>query len=288
MSAIAEFQIPAAEFALSGTLSAAPRRVRDRRSSPTRPTACSRWCVQTDDAGALDAALAADPTVENVRLLAALAEERRYRMDRVANVETVVHTLLEHDSTVSSTSGRADGWHLRIPSPDRGSLSATYDFATDAGIDFALRNVLDLAERRDSQVALTEHQCQALLAAYEHGYYDIPRSVTLADLGGARRQRTGGLPATQPRLPELDRERTRYRPPAGSGFGVTPFADRSTAPLADRPPHRARARTATRLKCLVFGRATLPCVRVRPPSMTDPGSGRHDRRKHSEDERPHP
>jgi predicted DNA binding protein len=184
MSTIAEFQIPAAEFALSETLSAVPHvefetvRVVAHEADRVLPLV---W-VQTDDADALDAALAADPTVENVSLLADLAEERLYGMDWVANVETVVHALLEHDGTVLSTSGRADGWHLRILFPDRDSLSATYDFATDAGIDFALRNVLDLTEGRGSQFALTEHQYQALLAAYEHGYYDIPQSVTVAEL----------------------------------------------------------------------------------------------------------
>jgi predicted DNA binding protein len=184
MSTIAEIRFPAEEFALAETLSDVPHlefetvRVVAHESARVLPLV---W-VQTNDPDALDNAFAADSTVENVHLLADLTNERLYRMDWVANVETVVHALLEHDGTVLSASGRADGWHLRILFPDRDSLSATHDFATDNAISFSLQNVSDLNEGRGSQFALTEHQHEALLTAYTHGYYDIPQSATMDDL----------------------------------------------------------------------------------------------------------
>jgi predicted DNA binding protein len=94
----------------------------------------------------------------------------------------VVYALLEHDGTVLNASGRADGWHLRILFPDRDSLSATHEFATDEDIPISLEQVADLNEGRRSQFALTERQHQALLAAYERGYYDIPQGITLEEL----------------------------------------------------------------------------------------------------------
>lgn len=184
MSTIAEIRFPATEFALAETLSAVPHlefetvRVVAHETDRVLPLV---W-AQTDDGDALDDALADDSTVENVRLLADLAAERLYRMDWVANVETVVHALLEHDGTVLNASGRADGWHLRILFPDRESLSATHEFATDNDISFSLRSVFDLSEGRGSQFALTEHQHQALLAAYENGYYEVPQETTIDDL----------------------------------------------------------------------------------------------------------
>ena len=184
MSTIAEIRFPAAEFALSDTLSDVPHleletvRVVAHEADRILPLV---W-AQTDATDALDDALADDPTVENVQLLADLTEERLYRMDWVANIETVVHALLEHDGTILSASGRADGWHLRILFPDRDSLSATHDFAIDNEISFSLQSVSDLNEGRGSQFALTEHQHQALLAAYERGYYDIPQAVTMEEL----------------------------------------------------------------------------------------------------------
>jgi hypothetical protein len=184
VSTIAEIRLPAEEFALAATLSRVPNvefetvRVVAHDDERVLPLV---W-AQTDDEKALDGALADDPSVENERLLADLPDERLYRMDWVANVETVVHALLEHDGTVLSASGRADGWHLRILFPDRESLSATHKFAADSDIPLSLESVADLDEGRGSQFALTEHQHQTLLAAYEQGYYDIPQSVTIGDL----------------------------------------------------------------------------------------------------------
>jgi predicted DNA binding protein len=183
MSTIAEIRFPAAEFALSETLSEVPHLEFETVRVVAHETGVLPlvW-AQTDDTDALDDALSDDPTVENVHLLADLAEERLYRMDWVANVETVVHALLEHDGTVLNASGRSDGWHLRILFPDRDSLSATHEFATDNGLSFSLESVADLNEGRGSQFALTEHQHEALLVAYTCGYYDIPQDATMDDL----------------------------------------------------------------------------------------------------------
>jgi predicted DNA binding protein len=172
MSTIAEIRIPAAEFALAETLSRVPHvtfetvRVVAHNTDRVLPLV---W-AQTDDENALADALESDRTIENVRLLADLADEQLYRMEWVANIETVVYALLEHDGTVLNASGRSDGWPLRILFPDRDSLSATHDFATDKDVTLSLENVTDLNEGRGSQLSLTEHQHQVLLAAYEQGY----------------------------------------------------------------------------------------------------------------------
>ncbi|WP_049902592.1 helix-turn-helix domain-containing protein [Halococcus agarilyticus] len=184
MSTIAAIRIPAEEFALAETLSRVSGvgfetvRVVAQDDDRVLPLV---W-AQTSDEDALERALADDPSVENEQLLADLAGERLYRMDWVANIETVVYALLEHDGTVLSASGRKDGWHLRILFPDRNSLSATHEFATDNGVTISLERVTDLNEGRGSQFSLTERQHQALLAAYERGYYEVPQEVTMEEL----------------------------------------------------------------------------------------------------------
>lgn len=184
MSTIAEIRIPAEEFALHetlGTVSALEfETVRVVAHEPDRVLPLV-W-AQTDDTDALADALADDPSVENARLLADLASEQLYRMDWVANIRTVVYALLEHDGTVLNASGQSDGWHLRILFPDRDSLSATHDFATEDNLTFSLQNVFDLNEGRGRQFNLTEHQHETLLTAYTHGYYDIPQNVTMNEL----------------------------------------------------------------------------------------------------------
>jgi hypothetical protein len=85
MSTIAGIGIPAEEFALAETLSRVPGvefetvRVVAHDDDRVLPLV---W-AQTDDEDALERALADDPSVENERLLADLADERLYRMDWV-------------------------------------------------------------------------------------------------------------------------------------------------------------------------------------------------------------
>ena len=184
MSTIAEIQLPAEEFALSDTLSTVPHlefetvRVVAHETDRVLPLI---W-AQTDEADTLNDTLADDPTVENVQLLADLADERLYRMDWIANITVVIHALLEHEGIVLNASGRADGWHLRILFPDRESLSAIQDFATDNCLSVLIQSISDLNEGRGNEFALTEHQHQTLLIAYEYGYYDIPQDATIDEL----------------------------------------------------------------------------------------------------------
>ncbi|WP_254546536.1 helix-turn-helix domain-containing protein [Halomarina pelagica] len=187
MSTIAEVRLPSEEFALARTLRSVP----DVEFETVRLVAHDAdrvlpllW-AQTTDFDDLEEALSVDPSVDNVQLLADLAEERLYRMDWVANIRAVIHALVEQDGTVLSASGRADGWHLRILFPQREALSATYDYCTAEGLTFDVEAVSDLNEGRGSQFGLTERQHRALLTAYTHGYYDIPQNSTLEDLADA-------------------------------------------------------------------------------------------------------
>jgi predicted DNA binding protein len=184
---IAEFDLPAEEFALSETLVAhdgAEFEV-ERVVAHTDRAMPFVW-VRADDteAAAIEETLQGDSTVESVDLLTDLGEERLYRMEWVAHVETLVHVLVEEDGTVlaASGSGRNDAWHLRVLFPEHGAISRTNEFCEDHGLAIDLRRVYQLDDGRKGRFGLTDDQQSTLVAAFEHGFYEVPRSTSMEEL----------------------------------------------------------------------------------------------------------
>ncbi|WP_129114994.1 helix-turn-helix domain-containing protein [Halegenticoccus tardaugens] len=186
MSTIAELGLPADEFALVETFD----RVESAEAEVERVVAFERdrvfpfvWLTADGaDREAVDAALDADPSVENVQLLADLDDEWLYQMNWVSDVRVVAHILLDEDATVLTAVGRDDRWHLRVLFPDRASLSSTYDFCEREGFSLQVASIYDLDDRNHGQYGLTSEQHESLVTAAESGYYDIPREATLSDV----------------------------------------------------------------------------------------------------------
>ena len=104
MSTIAELNLPAAEFALSGTLEALPdsqfeiERVVAHGTDRVMPFV---WATdEGTDRDTLTEVLADDPSVENVVELAAFDDEWFYRMEWIADIRIVLYVLLEQEGTI--------------------------------------------------------------------------------------------------------------------------------------------------------------------------------------------
>jgi len=188
MSTIAEISLPAGEFALSETLEAVPdaefeiERMVAHETGRVMPFV---WATsETTDRAALDDALDADPSVENVTQLATYDDEWFYRMEWITDIEVVLHMLLEQDATVLNADGRNDAWHFRILFPDRDSLSASYDYCTEQDLSLTVERIHELDGEHRDRYGLTETQHETMIAAVEAGYFDIPQQATLDDLAG--------------------------------------------------------------------------------------------------------
>jgi hypothetical protein len=134
---------------------------------------------------AFEAAMDRDPSVADWAFLASVDEQRLYRVDIAREVESeLTYTaLVELDGFVIGATGAADGWSVRIQFPDREALSTYRDACLDAGLSFELENLYCAAEAADFDARLTGRQREALEAALELGYFQIPRQVSTAELG---------------------------------------------------------------------------------------------------------
>lgn len=185
MNAIAEFRVPAENFALAATLAAS-----DVNFEAERVTAYDTdrvipllWATGSpEDIGVLDRKLDEDPSVENAELVTDLDGERLYRMEWVKDVRFVVHILVEEDAAVLGASGSREFWRFRALFPDRESVSATHEFCERWDPEVTLDSIYEMNAERYGRYGLTAEQSETLVVAVTQGYFDVPRGATMDDL----------------------------------------------------------------------------------------------------------
>lgn len=187
MATIAEIHLPSDEFALGYTLDT----IEDVNFEIERIAAHDPemimpylWATSADPEE-LEGVLAEDPSVDTVSKIAQPADdEALYQMEWIGSVEALVHIIVEEEGSILAAEGRQDGWAMRVLFPDRDALSRTYEFCRENGIRFDLQRIYNVDEGKEGRFGLTDAQENAVAAAYDHGYYDIPRRIDLTELAG--------------------------------------------------------------------------------------------------------
>lgn len=184
MATIVRGFVPAPEFALHNTLERLPEvsfeteRVVTNGEDAVMPLLWVRR-VEKDEA---DRALEADPTVGSLSSLADFGTELLYRMEWVDHVELLLQMLTNSEATVLDAYGRGDRWALRVLYPSREEFSMTHEFCNDHGLTFEVESIREMENQPNGRFGLTEEQYQALVAATQQGYYNIPRGSKLQEI----------------------------------------------------------------------------------------------------------
>lgn len=179
MGIIAQFELPAEEFALATTLEKAPRiefdieQVVAHSGDHVFPFV---WAIG-DELESLDELLRDDPDVNEFELLAELEDRRLYRMDWVAHIRLIVRILVEEEATILDAHEKDQRWMFRILFPEHDAISRTHEFCERNGISIDVKAIYRVGRGSQRLFGLTPEQYDALVAATEQGYYDIPRAV---------------------------------------------------------------------------------------------------------------
>ncbi|WP_049900471.1 helix-turn-helix domain-containing protein [Halococcus agarilyticus] len=177
-------EIPAEEFALYEGLSSLPgvefevERIVETGEEAAMPLV---W-VRGGDHETVADAFENDPSVREIELLSAFDDEQLYRMEWVADVDLVLQMLTNSEATITDAYGTDGRWHLRVLYPDRESLSKTTEFRDEEGLTFDITAIRELEGEPAGRYGLTKEQFEALEAALEAGYYEVPRDVDQNEL----------------------------------------------------------------------------------------------------------
>lgn len=180
--------------------------------------------VETDSFKSVETAFDAETTIEAWSLLEAASDRRLYRLRMTTTAEIQVaieEEFIERGVTPIHATITSDGWHMRARFPDRTTLTEYRDSCQKRGISFVLEQLYQPTTDREGQdltlAGLTPKQREALLLAYEEGYYNLPRKTALAELserlGISRRSLSDRLRRAERQLVEtaITNERTQPR-----------------------------------------------------------------------------
>ncbi|MFP8952369.1 helix-turn-helix domain-containing protein [Natrialbaceae archaeon A-arb3/5] len=111
-------------------------------------------------------------------------EEDRCLYDIEFDPETIdpFEVVLAEGGTVLSASASNGKWVLSVRVVDRENVSSLYDRLVEQDVTPTIVRLFDLAEETHTQCGLTTRQYETLVAAIDHGYFEIPREVSMQEL----------------------------------------------------------------------------------------------------------
>lgn len=184
MSVIADFSIPAEEFALGEVLEVRPGvQVRLESLIPTGQSLIPYFWVRSPDVDAIEEALGESPLVADVRVLDSLGDETLFRVTWSDDLDGIVDSIKESDCVILEGRGHGDRWTFQLRFPGNDDLSKFYRSVVDQGIPIDLEGVHNPIDQRGRpRLDLTQEQHEALVTALENGYFAVPREITLVEL----------------------------------------------------------------------------------------------------------
>lgn len=181
---IASFQLDHEAVALEQAFEAVPDmdleadRVAAHSAGWTMPCL---W-VAAADFGPVDDALATDPTVDEVVESEAFDHEKFYQVDWTDEVAERVHAYIDHEGSILSAEASREGWELRFRFATRDQFDQFREALDRGDRRFELIELTEPSRPRESVGSLTPAQRDALVAASDHGYFEVPRAVTTREL----------------------------------------------------------------------------------------------------------
>ncbi|WP_135665273.1 helix-turn-helix domain-containing protein [Halorhabdus rudnickae] len=183
MSLVCEFTLVSDALPLTDVVSTLETDVNVERvitESPARPhIVVSKHDFAPDR---LEAALGNGSGVINVVSLESTFEETRARVTVDRPVPDVYERLVSLRTYPEGATVTERGWRARTHFASRDDLAAFREACIESGIEFHLTRLFEARADTTDAYGLTPSQHDALVAAFEAGYFAVPREATLADL----------------------------------------------------------------------------------------------------------
>lgn len=182
MATIAEFTLPADEFPLGTVFSNLPDvTVELERVIPGVNGVVPYFWVQGTESDAIVEQFSDHPGVRDIREVDHVEDEYLMRCEWVAGHDGVLDALVAPELVLLSAIGTDEEWTFSLRGESREVIAEFRQHCHDNDIAVTLTE-LHALQATDTTHGLTEGQREALLLAYERGYFDTPRTTTLEEL----------------------------------------------------------------------------------------------------------
>ena len=127
--------------------------------------------------------LEADHTVEQAKLMSDYGDQLVYGIMFTDDAKLIAPKVTEVGGMSLDARSFSDGWIERWQLPNREVLAEIWEYARDNSFTFDVLELHQISEREhDDGYGLTAEQHEALVTAYERGYFDEPRGISLVEL----------------------------------------------------------------------------------------------------------
>ena len=182
MIVIADITVPSNAFELGRLLDEFPNaRIELERIVPLRDTIIPLFWVTGNGTNEILDALTASPLTAEARFLTDDGNRQLFEVRWTSDVDGLVTALVETEAKMLEGSSTGEGWDFRLQFRNRDDLSRFRELAEASDIPIILRRLYNPNFPRDESV-LSSEQAEALMYAYEQGYFEVPRSVTVTEL----------------------------------------------------------------------------------------------------------
>jgi len=184
MSILTAFDVPAEDFLLDWTLGATPEmRIEIERVAVEDESVTPYFWASGGDFETFEAALDDDPTVADSITVEDHDDERLYQVSWERNAEGIIYAVSETGATILEASSEDGSWYVEMLFPDSDSLSTFQDYAAAHDLSFELIWLHQSTHPEAlGRYDVTEEQREALVTAYEMGYFKVPGEVSLGEL----------------------------------------------------------------------------------------------------------
>ncbi len=178
-----EFTVPAEEFPLGSIFQNLPgATVELERLVPHETLTIPYFWVRGAETEDMETEFESHAGVTDIRLVDSVEDEYLMRAEWVQGYDGLLTALSETDLTVLSGVGTVDGWRFEVRGETQDAIAAFRTHYQENNISVRIATVHTLLPIQGDSYELTETQREALVLAYERGYFDTPRESSLEEI----------------------------------------------------------------------------------------------------------
>lgn len=189
MATLAEFSLPADSFPLGRFFSAFPDvTVELERLVPTNSAVIPYFWVKgvnPTQEGRIESAFGHHPDVRAIRQVDEVDGDYLLCVEWEPEYQGVMKAIVETAVSLVSGIGTADRWTFEVRGEDTEAVSAFQQYCLEHDVPVSLAALHGLSPlERGPEYDLTAAQREALVLAFDRGYFDTPREATLEEIAG--------------------------------------------------------------------------------------------------------
>jgi len=127
-------------------------------------------------------ALKSDPSVKTIVEETEFGDEIYYQIEWSDDVKKQINSYIDKAGAILRASVTPEGWTVRIRFANRGQFDTFRNTLREQGYSYSLLELTEPNEPRVAVTDLTPRQREALVAAWEQGYFEIPRDISSDEL----------------------------------------------------------------------------------------------------------